>query len=219
VNKNHELDFERKNRIGIAESIFCQNKNLSQILGIIKDLSTKESTLFTRLDENKYKKLPIKIRKIFKYHKESKTAIYGKTPKLNNTNKIALISAGTSDTSSLMEAKYTLLCSGYDTETFIDIGVAGLWRLQKHIKKISTFDIVIVAAGMDGALVSVIGGLISNPIIAIPTSTGYGVSNEGKTALNAMLASCAPGISVVNIDNGYGAACAAIRILNNGKKT
>ena len=217
MNKNHELDFERKNRIGIAESIFCQNKSLSQIIDILKDLNKKETTLFTRLEENKYKKLPIKIKKIFKYNKESKTAIYGKPPEFNNTKKIALISAGTSDVSCLMEAKYTLLCSGYNTETFVDVGVSGLWRLQKHIKKIRTFDIVIVAAGMDGALVSVIGGLIPNPIIAIPTSTGYGVSNKGETALNAMLASCAPGISVVNIDNGYGAACAAIRILNNGR--
>jgi len=217
VNKDHELDFERKNRIGIAESIFCQNKSLSQIINILKDLNKQETTLFTRLEENKYKKLPIKIKKIFKYDKESKTAIYGKPPEFNNTKKIALISAGTSDVSCLMEAKYTLLCSGYSTETFVDVGVAGLWRLQKHIKKICTFDIVIVAAGMDGALVSVIGGLIPNPIIAIPTSTGYGVSNKGETALNAMLASCAPGISVVNIDNGYGAACAAIRILNNGR--
>jgi NCAIR mutase (PurE)-related protein len=112
------------------------------------------------------------------------------------------------------EAQQTLISSGVYSKLFADVGVAGLWRIQKHLTEIKKYKIIIVAAGMDGALVSVLGGLISQPIIAVPTSTGYGVSNNGKTALNAMLASCSPGITLVNIDNGYGAATAAIRILN-----
>ena len=115
---------------------------------------------------------------------------------------------------SVLEAQQTLYVSGFKSDIFPDLGVAGLWRIQKHLDQIMKYKILIIAAGMDGALVSVIGGLVSLPIIALPTSTGYGVSNKGHTALNAMLASCSPGISVVNIDNGYGAASAAIRILN-----
>ena len=112
------------------------------------------------------------------------------------------------------EAHQTLISSGQYSKIFADLGVAGLWRIQKYLNEIKKFKIIIVAAGMDGALPSVLGGLVSQPVIAIPTSTGYGVSNKGNTALNSMLASCSPGITVVNIDNGYGAATAAIRILN-----
>ncbi len=210
----HELDLNRKNRIGISEAIFCKDKSVRQISNICDVLNKKDSTLLTRLSEDKYKKLPLKIKRNIYYDIVSKTGIYGKNIKINKPAKIALICAGTSDMPQILESKYTLKCAGYNSDLYPDIGVAGLWRLQKYIKKISKYKVCIVAAGMDGALVSVIGGLISNPIIAIPTSTGYGVSNKGNTALNSMLASCAPGITVVNIDNGYGAACAALRIVN-----
>ena len=115
---------------------------------------------------------------------------------------------------SVIETQQTLLSSGEKSVIFPDLGVAGLWRIQKYLDQIMKYKVLIVAAGMDGALVSVLGGLVSLPIIALPTSTGYGVANKGVTALNAMLVSCSPGITVVNIDNGYGAASAAIRILN-----
>lgn len=210
----HELDLNRKKRIGLAEAIFCKDKSLKQIINICEDLDKKDTTLLTRLTEDKYKGLPSKIRNLINYDITSMTGIYGKNKRVNKTAKVALICAGTSDMSYLLEAKYTLKCAGYSSDIYPDIGVAGLWRMQKYIKKISNYKVCIVAAGMDGALVSVIGGLIPNPIIAIPTSTGYGVSNKGNTALNSMLTSCAPGITVVNIDNGYGAACAAIRIIN-----
>ncbi|MEM6940833.1 MAG: AIR carboxylase family protein [Pseudomonadota bacterium] len=103
---------------------------------------------------------------------------------------------------------------GVPIEKFIDIGVAGLWRLLEQVETLQKFPVVVAVAGMDGALPSVLGGLIQGAIICVPTSTGYGASRGGETALSAALASCAPGLSVVNIDNGYGAACAAFRVVN-----
>ena len=164
---------------------------------------------------DKYKKLTSNIKKKLLYNTASQTAIYGKKPSINkNKANVAIICAGTSDMPSVLEAQQTLYISGVKSDIFPDLGVAGLWRIQKYLDQIMKYKVLIVAAGMDGALVSVIGGLVSLPIIALPTSTGYGVANKGVTALNAMLVSCSPGISVVNIDNGYGAASAAIRILN-----
>ena len=210
----HLIDFERKNRIGIPETIFCQDKNIKQIKNICSDLDEQKTTLFTRLSINKYSKLPKKIQKVLKHNNISNSAIYGKIPSIKANYNIAIVCAGTSDMPSVSEAQQTLISYGQYSKIFADLGVAGLWRIQKHLKEIKKFKIIIVAAGMDGALPSVLGGLVSQPIIAVPTSTGYGVSNKGKTALNSMLASCSPGITVVNIDNGYGAATAAIRILN-----
>ncbi|MDG2413092.1 MAG: nickel pincer cofactor biosynthesis protein LarB [Hyphomicrobiales bacterium] len=211
----HLIDYDRENRIGISETIFCENKSVGQIKNICKDLDIKKTTFFTRLKDNKYKELTTNIKKKLIYDKVSETAIYGKKPLINkNKANIAIICAGTSDMPSVLEAQQTLYVSGVNSDIFPDLGVAGLWRIQKHFEQIIKYKILIVVAGMDGALVSVIGGLVSQPIIALPTSTGYGVANKGLTALNAMLTSCSPGISVVNIDNGYGAASAAIRILN-----
>ena len=210
----HLIDFERKNRIGIPETIFCQDKDINQIKKICSDLDEQKTTLFTRLSINKYSKLPTKIQKVLKHNNISNSAIYGKIPSIKVNQNIAIVCAGTSDMPSVSEAQQTLISYGQYSKIFADLGVAGLWRIQKHLKEIKKFKIIIVAAGMDGALPSVLGGLVSQPIIAVPTSTGYGVSNKGNTALNSMLASCSPGITVVNIDNGYGAATAAIRILN-----
>ena len=211
----HLIDYNRENRIGISETIFCENKSTSQINNICKDLDINKTTFFTRLKVDKYKKITSNIKKKLLYNTASQTAIYGKKPSINkNKANVAIICAGTSDMPSVLEAQQTLYISGVKSDIFPDLGVAGLWRIQKYLDQIMKYKVLIVAAGMDGALVSVIGGLVSLPIIALPTSTGYGVANKGVTALNAMLVSCSPGISVVNIDNGYGAASAAIRILN-----
>ncbi|MBL8704068.1 MAG: AIR carboxylase family protein, partial [Rhodospirillales bacterium] len=112
----------------------------------------------------------------------------------------------------------TLRYYGVGVSEIADVGVAGLWRLTARLDEIRRHKVVIVAAGMDAALPSVLGGLVAAPVIAVPTSVGYGVAVGGQTALNAALASCAPGVTVVNIDNGYGAACAALRILNRTKR-
>ena len=127
--------------------------------------------------------------------------------------KVAIISGGSSDLAVTLEAKLSLEIYGVSCQSFIDVGVAGLHRLLNQIDEINKFDVLIVCAGMEGALATVIGGLLPQPIIAVPVSVGYGVSKKGETALNSMLSSCAPGISVMNIDNGYGAAMAALRII------
>ena len=212
--KEYLLDESRNKRIGLKEAIFCENKTLVQIVDITKALNKKKTTLFTKLKPEIFNSIEGKFRRSFFYDPSSCIAIYGKMPVVKKKPKIAVICAGTSDMSTVLEAKYTLLSYKENCDIFPDLGVAGLWRIQSKLKIILKYKIAIIAAGMDGALVSVLGGLIAMPIIAIPTSTGYGTSYNGTTALNSMLTSCSPGITVVNIDNGYGAACAAIRILN-----
>jgi len=142
----------------------------------------------------------------------SRTAILGQPHRARLTAPVAIVMAGTSDLPVGREAARTLAFAGQPYREYSDVGVAGLWRLLERIEDIRSSPVVIVAAGMDAALVSVVGGLVSSAVIALPTSVGYGVAKGGATALHAALASCAPGISVVNIDNGYGAACAALRI-------
>jgi NCAIR mutase (PurE)-related protein len=126
---------------------------------------------------------------------------------------VAIVVAGSSDAGVAREAQRTLAYNGVASRSFVDVGVAGLWRLTQRIHEISRFPVVIAVAGMDAALPTVLGGLVPGVIVAVPTSVGYGVAAGGHTALNAILASCASGISVVNIDNGYGAACVALRVL------
>jgi NCAIR mutase (PurE)-related protein len=126
---------------------------------------------------------------------------------------VAVVTAGTSDLPVAHEALRTLAFYGLPARAIADVGVAGLWRLLRHEDELRRYPAVIVVAGMEGALFSVVGGLVRGVVIAVPTSTGYGAARGGETALHAALASCAPGVVVVNIDNGYGAACAAIRVL------
>ena len=114
-----------------------------------------------------------------------------------------------------LEAKLALEIYGVHCQPFIDVGVAGLHRLMSQLEEINKYNVLIVCAGMEGALATVVGGLLAQPIISVPVSVGYGVSKDGKTALNSMLSSCSPGIAVMNIDNGYGAAMAALRIIKS----
>lgn len=125
-----------------------------------------------------------------------------------------MVSAGTADGQVAWEAARTLQYLGISVEVHEDNGVAGLWRLTANLEKINAADAVIVVAGLDAALASVMGGLTGRPIFAVPTSVGYGVARQGEAALASMLVSCAPGVAVLNIDNGYGAACAAARVIN-----
>jgi NCAIR mutase (PurE)-related protein len=143
----------------------------------------------------------------------SNTAIFGATPHATGAAKVAVVTAGTSDLPAAMEVVRTLRFHGQDALRVADVGVAGLWRLLARIEDLRHFPVLIVAAGMDAALPSVLAGLVPGAVIALPTSVGYGIAAGGTTALHAALASCAPGVTVVNIDNGYGAACAALRIL------
>jgi hypothetical protein len=143
----------------------------------------------------------------------SRTA-YGDPLPLRDRGSVAIISAGTSDGFVTWEAARTLEYLGIRHTVFEDCGVAGLWRLAEHLPEINTFDAVIVVAGLDAALASVLGGLTPKPVFGVPTSVGYGVAEGGHAALSSMLSSCAPGIAILNIDNGYGAACAAARVIN-----
>jgi pyridinium-3,5-biscarboxylic acid mononucleotide synthase len=209
-----KVDFERGARIGLDEALFCESKTVDQISAIVDAVSAKTGRmLLTRLDQTKYEALLARHGAQLEYDSLSRTAILGQPHPTLVSAPVALVMAGTSDLPVGREAARTLAFAGQPYDEHTDIGVAGLWRLLERIEEIRLSPVVIVAAGMDAALVSVVGGLVSAPVIALPTSVGYGVALGGSTALHAALASCAPGISVVNIDNGYGAACAALRIL------
>jgi NCAIR mutase (PurE)-related protein len=143
----------------------------------------------------------------------SRTAYFGPLPKAEGPRRVAIVAAGSSDAHVTREAARTLRYYGIGTSQYVDVGVAGLWRLLDRLEDIKAHPVVIVVAGMDAALPTVLGGLLGNVIIGVPSSNGYGVAEGGHSALNAMLASCAPGVPVMNIDNGYGAACAALRVL------
>lgn len=210
------LDLGRRVRIGLDEAIFSAGKSPAQIGEIVAALARAgKPALLTRLDAARFGALPAEARRLLTYDPASNTAVCGRQTVARKARPaVAVVTAGTSDLPVAREAVATLRYYGVGVSEIADVGVAGLWRLTARIEEIRRHKIVIVAAGMDAALPSVLGGLVKAPVIAVPTSVGYGVAADGQTALNAMLASCAPGIVVVNIDNGYGAACAALRMLN-----
>jgi len=209
------FDFDRQNRLGIIEAILGQNKNVDQLKKICKQVIDKGELVFiTRINFDKAK-LILDIYKNAVFHEEASCVVIGKNlKKLSTSKKVAIVAGGTSDLSVSLEAKLALEVHGVKCKTFIDVGVAGLHRLFSSLEEINKYHVIIVCAGMEGALATVLGGLLAQPIIAVPVSVGYGVSKDGFVALNCMLSSCAPGISVMNIDNGYGAAMAALRIIN-----
>jgi NCAIR mutase (PurE)-related protein len=214
-----KLDFDRRRRTGLDETIFAEAKSPAQLEVIFATAQARGSALLvTRLAPEKFAAIAPTWLPHLDYCPVSKSAFFGGTPSVNRTAaKVAIVAGGTSDASVAREAERTLAFSGIGSALFIDVGVAGLWRLTRHLDAISAFNVVIAIAGMDAALPTVLGGLIPGLIIAVPTSVGYGVATGGHTALNAILASCSPGITVVNIDNGYGAACAALRALRIGE--
>jgi NCAIR mutase (PurE)-related protein len=209
----HTHDDRRIERIGMPEAVLCEPKTDAQLELILRDLqSGSDPVMLTRLAPERFEDLPAELTDGLDYDAESRTAVLrGALP--DRAGKVVVVAAGTSDHPAAAEAIRTLTFSGVETELVIDVGVAGIWRLQERLDDIATADIIIAVAGMDAALVSVLGGLMPQPIIAVPTSVGYGVAEGGTTALHSALASCAQGVAVMNIDNGFGAACAALRIL------
>lgn len=209
------LDFDRGRRTGIDEAVFAQGKTSTQLEVILSAaLQRSASLLITRLSAEKFQKLAERWSAHLEYCEVSRTAFFDRRPQVfRHAPRVAIVAAGTSDVGVAREAERTLAYSGEASASFLDVGVAGLWRLLGRIDAISRFQVVIAVAGMDAALPTVLGGLVPGLIIAVPTSVGYGVATGGGTALNAILASCASGITAVNIDNGYGAACAALRAL------
>ena len=209
-------DSDRQNRIGLDEAVLCEFKTPEQIERIVEKTESKElNLLLTRLKQDDYSELKEPVRSLIDYEEISRTGIVGSCPKPSKSSQIAIVTAGTSDVGVAREAVRTLLFHGIDSEEFYDVGVAGLWRVMKIESSLRQKSAVIVVAGMDAALPSVIAGLIPAAIIAVPTSVGYGVAEGGYSALESILSSCAPGLATVNIDNGYGAACAVIRIINS----
>lgn len=205
------LDLERETRIGLPEAVLCSGKSVAQINRVIDQAVEGGISIFlTRLDEQQAASI---VASSFDYDPISQTAIAGAWDAPTGPAKIAIVSAGTSDLPVVLEAERTLAFHGVASKQFIDVGVAGLWRLLKIRDELASFPVVIAVAGMEGALFSVLGGLIPSLIVAVPTSRGYGITRNGETALHSALASCAQGLVAVNIDNGYGAACAAIRSL------
>ena len=213
------LDHEREARLGFDEAIFCAGKHVAQIEAILGLAPQhRDRFLLTRLSSEKWAALAAAVRQRIDYDPISQTGIFGASKPIENPARIALLTAGTSDIPISREVLRTLNYYGVAATEFNDIGVAGLWRLTEKLDAIRRHAVTIVVAGMDGALVSVMGGLTRAVVIAVPTSVGYGVARGGETALHAALVSCAPGVLVVNIDNGFGAACAVLRILNSYPK-
>jgi len=208
-------DISRSKRSGFDEVIFCEGKDESHIIDIISQLiDNKKNVVGTRASEHLLEKIESKFVKI-KVNPLSRTfqLIHDVNPKLNK--QLGICCAGTADISVAEEAADIAEFYGIDVNRYYDIGVAGLHRLLDQLDNLRQNDCLIVIAGMEGALPSVIGGLVAMPIIAVPTSVGYGSHLGGITPLFAMLNTCSEGITVVNIDNGFGAACAAKRILSH----
>ncbi len=211
---NIRFDIDRDVRIGLPEAVFCEGKSLDALMTLLERFSSDEEKpiLFTRLSEAVWSRIPEALRSAYDYDPLSRTAWHRTCPK-HETGLVSVVSAGTADGFVTREVARTLEYLGWTVRLFEDCGVAGLWRIEAAKDAINEGDAVVVCAGLDAALASVMGGLTSKPIFAVPTSVGYGIAEGGRTALSSCLASCAPGVGVMNIDNGYGAACAAARVL------
>ena len=207
-----KVDHHRKLRQGMAEVIYGAGKTPEQISGIIDVMKKngEETILVTRLSKEAYE-LVAKDHEL-KYYEEARIGLVGKIPAPDGIGKVVVATGGTSDIPVAEEAAVTAECFGNEVVRLYDVGVAGLHRLLAHQEEIMSASVIIAIAGMEGALASVIGGLADAPVIAVPTSVGYGAAFEGLSALLSMLNSCASGVSVVNIDNGFGAGYLASMI-------
>ncbi len=207
------MDWDRERRTGVAEAVLCQGKTLAQIGAIVAAASAEgRRLLLTRLWATAHAALLPDVANVLDYDPLSATAVLGDPVPLAASG-IGIVAAGTSDLTVAREAARTLAFAGHHAEIVADVGVAGLWRLMERLEELRQWRVLIAVAGMEGALFSVLSGLVAAPVIAVPTSVGYGVATGGDTALRAALASCAPGLVVVNIDNGFGAAAAALKML------
>lgn len=205
------LDHHRALRTGRPEVVYGENKTVEQICEIMKSMLGRPGVVMaTRVDEEKANTVVAELDEVV-YFKEARMLV-ARPPQdkdLKDKGVVAVVSAGTSDMSVAEEARITAWCLGNRVEAIYDVGVAGIHRLYAGLDQIKQARVLIVVAGMEGALPSVVAGLVSTPVIAVPTSVGYGTGFGGLAALLGMLNSCSPGIAVVNIDNGFGAGCMA----------
>lgn len=207
-----KVDLHRKFRQGAAEVIYGAGKTPAQMLGILRTMQAhgQKTVLITRLREEAAEEIGREIP--LQYDKTAGVGIVGTLPQPDGIGRIAVVTGGTSDIPVAEEAALTAQTLGNEVLRLYDVGVAGLHRLLSNLDEIMSASVVIAIAGMEGALASVVGGLVDCPVIAVPTSVGYGASFGGVSALLSMLNSCASGVSVVNIDNGFGAGYLASRI-------
>ncbi len=203
------LDHHRELRTGIPEIVFGEKKGIEEILAIVRRMTERSQTiLVSRIDLEK----GLALQREFSdgsYHERGRIFSLRPSDAKVHPGKVFVVAAGTSDIPVAEEAKVTAATLGHTVASLYDVGVAGLHRLLPEVPRLRESSVIIVVAGMEGALPSVVAGLVGRPIIAVPTSVGYGASFGGITALLAMLNSCVPGVTVVNIDNGVGAAVAA----------
>ncbi|KRU24866.1 1-(5-phosphoribosyl)-5-amino-4-imidazole- carboxylate carboxylase [Clostridium sporogenes] len=209
-----KIDNHREMRVGYPEVIYCAGKTVDQIKGIIEFMLTKENNILgTRATKEAYEEVK-KICTEAEYNELARTIVIKKREVKSKGGYIAVVTAGTSDIPVSEEAAVTAEIFGNKVERIYDVGVAGIHRLFDKLELIRGARVIVVAAGMEGALASVVGGLVDKPVIAVPTSIGYGANFQGLSALLSMLNSCASGVSVVNIDNGFGAGYLASMINN-----
>ena len=214
-----KLDTHRDLRRGFPEVIFCKGKTFQQVIEIIGKLSTGDRLVMaTKADPDLYAAVKV-AHPDAKYEESAGIILTGPQPQPRTEKKIAVVSAGTSDMPVAEEAAITAEAMGNPVDRLYDIGVAGIHRLLHNKETLFEANVVVVVAGMEGALASVVGGMVDCPVIAVPTSVGYGASFGGLAALLSMLNSCSPGVAVVNIDNGFGAGYfAAVTNLMGVKK-
>ena len=206
------VDHHRSLRTGYPEAVFCQGKTAPQIAAIMKELSVRNKNIIgTRATKGDYEE----VRKVLpeaEYYEAARMIVVMRDPLPHQEGYIAVVTAGTADIPVAEEAAITAQALGNKVDRIYDVGVAGIHRLFAKLDQIRKANVVIVVAGMEGALASVIGGLVERPVIAVPTSIGYGANLGGIAALLSMLNSCANGVGIVNIDNGFGAAYLASNI-------
>jgi len=210
-----KLDHHRELRKGIPEAIYTPGKTDEQVITIAeRTLERKGEAVFTRMTEKTCAKLRKRFGKDVRWFKEARIATVG-VEERPTVGRVLVVTAGTSDIPVAEEAAVTASLLGCDVERLYDVGVAGVHRLTSNMSRFEHADVIIVLAGMEGALPSVVAGLTSRPVVAVPTSVGYGASFGGMAALLGMLSSCSSGIGVVNIDNGFGAGALAAVIVKN----
>lgn len=208
-----KVDYHREIRNGYPEVIYSPGKTLEQIQGIVRHMlgHTGGNILASRADEKVYEAIR-QVTEQAVYYKEARSVVVKRKEFGTTDGYILVMTAGTADIPVAEEAAVTAEVMGNQVRRLYDVGVAGLHRLLDKVKIVQEARVIIVVAGMEGAMASVVGGLTKNPVVAVPTSVGYGASFGGVSALLSMLTSCASGIGVVNIDNGFGAACLASKI-------
>lgn len=210
--ENLKLDFHRHLRRGVPEAIYGERKSTSQLTAIIRKFQElDEELLITRISDGVFRKLTEKCRNI-RYHPAARLVTHDRDPAIEYQHPILVLSAGAADENIAEEAAVCSRYLGNPTDTNYDLGISCIFRILDLREELDRYSVIIVVAGMEGALASVVSGLTATPVIAVPTSVGYGANLNGLAALLSMLNSCSGGLSVVNVDNGFGAAYLATLI-------